>query len=146
MSFTYQYPRPMVTVDIVLLSEESPQSILLIQRKNDPFKHKWALPGGFVEMDEDLEDAAIRELMEETSIEFSSLNQFKTFGSLNRDPRGRTISIVYYKMLKKEIDAVAGDDAGAAKWYSMSDLPGLAFDHFAIIEDFMNFRRSRPLL
>jgi 8-oxo-dGTP diphosphatase len=145
MSFTYQYPRPMVTVDVILLSEESHGSILLIQRKNDPFKEKWALPGGFVEMDEDLEDAAIRELLEETSINLSSLKQFKTYGSQNRDPRGRTISVIYYQILENKIDATAGDDAGAAEWYAISELPGLAFDHKTIINDFMNFR-SLPRL
>ena len=143
MSYTYEYPRPMVTVDTILLCEANEGSILLIQRKNDPYKNKWALPGGFVEMDEDLEDAAIRELWEETGIKLNNLHQLKTYGTLNRDPRGRTISIVFYKIIENEPEAIANDDARDAKWYSLNNLPELAFDHSTIINDFLNLRNHR---
>ncbi|MFC0876525.1 NUDIX domain-containing protein [Saccharicrinis sp. FJH2] len=140
MPYTYEYPRPMVTVDIILISKSEPESILLIQRKNEPYKSRWALPGGFVEMDEDLKDAAKRELQEETGIILKELNQFKAYGTVNRDPRGRTISIIFYMILDEKLDAVAADDAGDADWYTMNTLPDLAFDHKTIIDDFLMFR------
>ncbi|MFB6316945.1 NUDIX domain-containing protein [Saccharicrinis sp. FJH54] len=145
MTYSYKYPRPMVTVDIILLTNTTPERVLLIQRKNNPFRNNWALPGGFVEMEEELEEAAIRELQEETGIEIPQLHQFKTYGTVNRDPRGRTISIIYYKCIESEYKAVANDDAGDAGWYSVDNLPDLAFDHKKIIEDFLNHRNHLPL-
>ncbi len=136
MSYTYEYPRPAVTVDTILITKEKHPKILLIQRKNDPHQNKWAFPGGFVDMDEDLIDAAARELKEETGIEFSGLTQFKTYGEPNRDPRGRTISVVFYAFTDQEINAKGMDDARDAKWFSLTDTPELAFDHEVIIKEF----------
>ncbi len=135
MNYTYAYPRPMVTVDIALLIQKNAPQILLIQRKNDPFKDTWALPGGFVDEMEDLEAAALRELQEETSVQLQQLKQFYTYGTPGRDPRGHTISIVFYQWLQEKPKALAADDAKALAWYSMNDLPPLAFDHATILED-----------
>ncbi len=136
--YTYDYPRPMVTVDCILIQEQNEHKlILLIQRGQEPFKNMWALPGGFVDMDEDLSDAAQRELLEETGIKCENLKQFATFGKPGRDPRGRTVSVVYYGIVKPESsNAVAGDDAASAQWFFLQDLPELAFDHSVIVYEF----------
>ena len=135
MSHTYEYPRPALTVDIVLFSKEvETLSILLIQRKNPPFEEMWALPGGFVDMDETLEHAAKRELEEETGISGVKLEQFYVFDTIDRDPRCRTISVVLTGLLNSELSIKAGDDAGEAKWFKVDELPNLAFDHSEIIE------------
>ena len=132
--YSYNYPRPAVTVDAILVS--SNQSVLLIERGRDPFKGKWALPGGFVEMDEELDVACLRELEEETGIKLHELKQFRAFGGVNRDPRHRTISIVFYAFTESEIVAVAGDDAAKARWFPLNQLPELAFDHGLILSQF----------
>ena len=132
--YCYDYPRPSVTVDLVLISESAPdKKILLIKRKQEPFKGLWALPGGFVDENEDLQDAALRELKEETGIENVTLTQFAAFGKPGRDPRGHTVSIGFKALLPSIINAVAGDDAASAKWFSVKKLPELAFDHGGII-------------
>lgn len=136
--YCYDYPKPSVTTDCIIIRKNPTIEILLIKRKHDPYINHWALPGGFVEIDEDLEAGATRELKEETGIEISSLSQFKTFGKLGRDPRGRTISIVYYALINYPISAKAGDDAAEATWFNFGQLPKLAFDHAEIIEDFKN--------
>jgi len=142
MPFTYEYPRPMVTVDIIFINIVK-NKILLIERGREPYKNYWALPGGFVDMDEELEDAAYRELKEETNVDNISLSQFKTYGTLGRDPRGRTISIIYYAITEKDgITAKAGDDAAKAEWFDIKSLPKLiAFDHRNIINDFICSKR-----
>ena len=132
--FSYNYPRPAVTVDAILVS--SHQSVLLIERGRDPFMGKWALPGGFIEMDEELDVACLRELEEETGIKLHGLKQFRAFGGVNRDPRHRTISIVFYAFTESEIVAVAGDDAAKARWFPLNQLPELAFDHGLILSQF----------
>ncbi|CAM4029108.1 NUDIX domain-containing protein [Gillisia hiemivivida] len=125
-----------ITVDTVILKDLlSSARILLIKRKNDPFKNSWALPGGFLEETENLKEGAKRELLEETGLEVEVLNQLKTYGDLNRDPRGRTISIAFIGKLNKEVKIKAGDDAKEADWFSLDELPELAFDHSKIIED-----------
>ena len=136
MAYVYEYPRPALTVDIIVfLKEKEDTKILLIQRNHYPFEASWALPGGFVDMDETLEEAAKRELKEETGLENIPLFQFYTFGDLNRDPRGRTVSVVHYGFTNSENATVkGGDDACDAKWVSLKILPLLAFDHNAIIE------------
>ena len=97
MIYTYAYPRPAVTVDMIVIQIiKNKNRILLIERKNEPFKDQWALPGGFIDIDEEIETAAYRELKEETSIENIELTQFKTYGKVGRDPRGRTISVIFY--------------------------------------------------
>jgi len=133
--YTYPYPRPAVSVDIALLTgHTSPRRILLIRRKNLPFQGQWALPGGFVDQDEDLEPAAQRELAEETGITGLRLTQMQTFGKPGRDPRGHTVSIVYLSVLDSEPDGLrAGSDAAEARWFSTDALPTLAFDHSNII-------------
>ncbi len=144
MNYTYDYPRPAVTVDIILLRNacESPQ-ILLIQRLNPPFQNQWALPGGFVDMDETLEEAAIRELEEETGIKGVLLSQFNAYSTVDRDPRGRTISMVFSGIAKKNDIPVAGDDAKKAQWYDIKTLPDLAFDHAEIISDMKSIMKMK---
>lgn len=134
MSYTYQYPRPAVTVDAILISPD--RKILLIERGREPYKGQWALPGGFIDMDEELETACIRELEEETGIRVEALRQFKAFGGVNRDPRHRTISVIFYAFTDDELIALAGDDASKAQWFHLDHLPALAFDHEQILEEF----------
>ena len=134
MSFTYAYPRPAVTVDAAVFKETgSGIEILLIQRGNEPFKDGWALPGGFMDMEETLEEAIYRELAEETGLKRIKLQQLQAFSTLDRDPRGRTITIVFYGMLLDEQQATAGDDASDASWFPIDSLPELAFDHAEVI-------------
>ncbi|MGE0090864.1 MAG: NUDIX domain-containing protein [Bacteroidales bacterium] len=138
MPFTYEYPRPAVCVDIIVLTLDLVKpEILLIKRKFEPFKDHWALPGGFVDMDEELVDAASRELEEETSISNIKLEQFKSYGKIGRDPRGRTISVVYYGFIpvSHKYIAKADDDAAETKWFAIKSLPNLAFDHLEIINE-----------
>ncbi|MGE4288691.1 MAG: NUDIX domain-containing protein [Salinivirgaceae bacterium] len=133
--FTYRYPRPMVTTDIAVFKKDAKGvKILLIERANPPFAGHWALPGGFVDENEALKTAALRELKEETQIEGIELNQLHTFGNPGRDPRGHTISVVYMGWLTNEKQqATAGDDAKKVGWFSINELPQLAFDHNEII-------------
>lgn len=120
----------------MLLTDAFPHpQVLLIRRKNPPFKNLWALPGGFLEMDESLQESAIRELCEETGISDVNLEQIGAFGDPERDPRGRVITIAYLGVLKSEQqEAVAGSDAAEVAWFSTTNLPNLAFDHKDIIE------------
>ena len=123
-----------VTVDVVLIRENNHQlELLLIKRKNEPYKNDWALPGGFVDKNEDLETAAIRELKEETSIDVNKLEQLKAFGKPFRDPRNHVVSIAFFGIIDNTVVAKAADDAKEAKWFSVKDLPKLAFDHDEII-------------
>jgi len=141
MPFTYEYPRPAVCADIIVFTDnKSNPEVLLIKRKFDPFKDKWALPGGFLDMDEELNQTAYRELEEETSITEIKLEQFKTFGKIGRDPRGRTVSVVYFGFISENHKhmAKANDDASETKWFSITSLPNLAFDHKEIINEAMN--------
>jgi len=139
MAYTYEYARPMVCVDIIVYKIENtfPTHILLIERKNDPHKNCWALPGGFIEMEEDLVVSAYRELEEETNISGIQLEQLKTYGKPGRDPRGRTISVVFYGEASHKTEFKAGDDAADAQWVPLSELPDLAFDHKLIVDDFL---------
>lgn len=121
-----------VTVDIIVVDFDK-EKILLIQRKNEPFRGMWALPGGFVDENEDLEDAAHRELKEETSIEVLKLSQIKAFGKPGRDPRQHTVSIAYFGIADKNVEPKAADDAKEVKWFDRKNLPALAFDHLEII-------------
>lgn len=132
--YVYEYPRPAVTVDVAIVTRDRNPRVLLIRRKHDPFASCWALPGGFVDMDESLEAAAARELFEETGVQAVDLRQLRTFGDPQRDPRGRTISVVY--LAQVDADAVmarAADDAAAVGWFSLSRPPELAFDHKKIL-------------
>lgn len=153
--FTYQYPRAALTTDaIVFVKEERIPSflgeedkdgiltnntfILLIKRGREPFKNKWALPGGFINMDETLETACKRELLEETGLKVERMTQFKTYDAINRDPRGRTVSVVFYVEILEKENVKGSDDAAKADWFSITDLPELAFDHQQIVEEFFD--------
>ena len=135
--YTYEYPRPSVTVDIVVYGYDGGKQLklLLIKRGSDPFKGSWALPGGFVDMDENLETAALRELEEETGVKDLFVEQLYTFGNPGRDPRGRVISVAYFSLVNlQDHPAVAASDAAKAEWFPLNELPELAFDHSDIIK------------
>lgn len=130
--YIYEWPRPMVTVDAVIFKRSNDKTaLLLIKRKNDPYVGQWAIPGGFIEMDEELEDAAARELTEETGLKGIILEQMRTFGTVGRDPRGRQITVVFMGLTDdKNANLQAGDDASEAKWFDIDNLPqNMAFDH-----------------
>ena len=129
------YPRPSVTVDVIIFTlRENDLQVLLIKRKNPPFEGMWAIPGGFVRMDESLEETALRELGEETGVHDVYLEQLYTFGAPDRDPRGRVITVAYFALVPfNAVDPHAGDDAAEARWWSVRDLPTLAFDHDTIL-------------
>jgi 8-oxo-dGTP diphosphatase len=134
--YTYEYPRPAVTVDIVIFTlRESRLQVLLVQRAHLPFEDSWALPGGFVQMDESLEEAAARELEEETGVHQAYLEQLYTYGEPDRDPRGRVITVAYYALLPRDapIRREGGSDARQAALFPVEALPELAFDHAEII-------------
>lgn len=135
MSYTYDYPRPAVTVDVVLITREEQPKVLLIQRGFDPYKGCWALPGGFMEMDETTEQGAMRELTEETGLKLTGLKQIGAYSKVDRDPRGRTISVAYLAVVDKPLEAIAMDDAANAEWHPIDNLPSLAFDHADIMAD-----------
>ena len=137
--YVYDYPRPAVTVDIILFTfHDNDLKVLLIRRNGEPFKGKWALPGGFVNMDEDLDTAAMRELAEETHVTDVYLEQLYTFGDLERDPRGRVITVAYFALLSTDqaaqLHIKSDSDADDARWWSMYALPELAFDHDPILQ------------
>lgn len=136
MSFSYAHPRPALTVDAVVFGyDESLLRVLLIERGVDPFEGRWALPGGFVRMEETLDEAVRRELLEETALSRLYLEQLYTFGALDRDPRQRTVSVAYYGLVKLADHKVrAATDARNAAWFDLDDLPDLAFDHGVIVE------------
>lgn len=124
-----------VTVDVVLVRPNVEKELLLIKRLKDPFKDCWALPGGFVDENEDLGDAAKRELLEETTITVDQLYQIGAFGKPFRDPRSHTVSVAFFGEVTKETIATAADDAKEAKWFPLDELPDLAFDHKEIINE-----------
>ena len=133
--FTYEYPRPAVTTDCAIFHKIGQGfEILLIERGNEPFRGCWALPGGFLNPDETLEQCAARELEEETGIKNLKLKQLHTFSSLDRDPRGRTVSVVFYAVTATKPTVHAGDDAAKTQWFPLENLPTLAFDHKQIVE------------
>jgi 8-oxo-dGTP diphosphatase len=132
--YVYEYPRPAVTVDIVIVTRSPKPRVLLIRRRNEPFAGCWALPGGFVDMDETLEAAARRELLEETGVHAKDLVQLHTFGDPGRDPRGRTISVAYLAVVNADkLKPHAADDAAEVGWFSLTRPPSLAFDHREIL-------------
>lgn len=135
MSFTYNYPRPCVTTDCLIFRKIGDiWHVLLIERGNEPFKGCWALPGGFLEMEEDLDTCAARELQEETGLTGIELHQLYAFGAPNRDPRHRTISVAYWGIDNSKQQAVGSDDAAEAQWFALEKLPSLAFDHEQILQ------------
>ncbi len=134
--YVYDWPRPMVTVDAAVFTFSGDKArVLLINRGNEPFKGKWGLPGGFIDMDEELEDAIVRELAEETGLVGVRLEQMRTFGTVGRDPRGRQITIVFMGIATEEQTKIkAGDDAAEAQWFDIEKIPDdMAFDHNEVV-------------
>lgn len=134
--YIYEYPRPAVTTDCVIFGfDEGELKILLIERGIEPYLGKWALPGGFIDMDEDAESCARRKLVQETGLQDIYMEQLYTFSAVNRDPRYRVISIAYYALVKlSDYNAQAGMDTTNIKWFSISDVPELAFDHARVLD------------
>ena len=136
--YTYEHPRPALTVDVVIFTIRTNHlHLLLVRRKQEPFAQMWALPGGFVNIDEPLNQAAARELEEETGVRDVYLEQLHTYGDPDRDPRGRIVTVVYIAFIpiSENIHPECGDDADQARWFSVNELPDLAFDHAEIITD-----------
>ncbi|MFC4871416.1 NUDIX domain-containing protein [Negadavirga shengliensis] len=138
MGYTYSFPRPALTTDAVVVCEDD-LTLLLIERKADPFEGKWALPGGFVEEDEEPFEACKRELREETHLEMGDVTEqlVGVYGKKDRDPRGWTVSVAYFFKVSKEqkTNVKPGSDSRNAGWFPLEDLPSLAFDHKEIIGD-----------
>lgn len=134
MEYTYKYPRPAVTADCIVITKEERPKVLLIQRGYEPYKDCWALPGGFMNMDETTEQCAIRELEEETGLKINEVVQIGAFSKVDRDPRGRTITVAYLAMVDKTLQVTGLDDAAKAEWWPLDALPPLAFDHEEIME------------
>lgn len=136
MVFEYQYPRASLTVDCVIFGlDQDDLKVMLIQRDLEPFAGRWALPGGFVHIDETLEEAAQRELAEETGITDVFLEQLYTFGDVDRDPRERVVSVAYYALVNLDEHTIkASSDARDAAWFPITDMPPLAFDHDRIFD------------
>jgi 8-oxo-dGTP diphosphatase len=135
MSYEYKYPRPAVTADCIVITKEADPAVLLIERGDNPFKGSWAFPGGFMNMDETTEQCAIRELEEETGLRVSNVQQIGAYSKIDRDPRGRTITVAYLAIVDKPIDVSGQDDAAKADWWPLFNLPHLAFDHYDIMQD-----------
>ena len=147
-NYCYKYPRPAVTTDCVVCSVTNHKfEVLLVKRANEPFKDMWALPGGFLEENETLEGCACRELEEETGLSGVRLKQFEAFSEVNRDPRGRTISVAFVGEVEKEKCAPkAADDAKEVAWFALEKLPELAFDHRTIIARAMSWYLMAEML
>jgi 8-oxo-dGTP diphosphatase len=132
--YVYDYPRPSVTVDVAIVTRHRRPQVLLVRRKNEPFAGVWALPGGFIGMDETLEESARRELREETGVTATDLVQLGAYGDPGRDPRGRTITVAYLARVdRRQVKPVADDDAAEVGWFALDALPALAFDHDRIL-------------
>ena len=134
MAYTYKYPRPAVTADCIVITRGVEPKVLLIQRGNDPFKGGWAFPGA--------EQCAIRELEEETGLRLSDVHQIGAYSKVDRDPRGRTITVAYLASIDEPIAVTGQDDAAKAEWWPLSDLPHLAFDHYDILQDAIRFYKN----
>lgn len=131
-TYVYEWPRPMVTVDAAVFAvTKAGVKLLLINRGHEPYKGQWAFPGGFIDIDEELDDAVARELYEETGLAGVKLEQMHTFGRVGRDPRGRQITVCYMGIITEGLDRIkAGDDAAKAQWFDINELPpNMAFDH-----------------
>ncbi len=135
MEYTYKYPRPAVTADCIVMTNEPLPKVLLIQRGADPFKGAWAFPGGFMNMNETTEECAIRELEEETGLKVATVHQIGAYSKVDRDPRGRTITVAYLAIVDSKKEVIGQDDAANAEWFPITELPHLAFDHYDIMQD-----------
>lgn len=142
MTYTYKYPRPAVTADCIVITREEEPKVLLIERGNEPFRGKWAFPGGFMNMDETTEQCAIRELEEETGLRVSHIQQIGAYSKVDRDPRGRTVTVAYLAIVDAPVEAKGQDDAAKAEWFPVSALPQLAFDHEEIMRDALQAWRT----
>lgn len=135
MAYTYKYPRPAVTADCIVITKKAEPQVLLIERGDEPFKGCWAFPGGFMNMDETTEQCAIRELEEETGLKVSEVHQIGAYSKVDRDPRGRTVTVAYLAIIDAPMAVNGQDDAAKAQWFPLSALPELAFDHDEIMQD-----------
>lgn len=142
MEYTYRYPRPAVTADCIVITRDADPKVLLIQRDNEPYRGYWAFPGGFMDMDETTEQCAVREMMEETGLDVSELKQIGCYSKVDRDPRGRTITVAYLVVIASPVPVRGQDDAAKAEWFSLSAIPKLAFDHDEIISDAISLYNS----
>ena len=141
--YTYRYPHPAVTADCVIFGFDGVSiKLLLIQRGIEPYKGKWAFPGGFMNMDETAEECAKRELEEETGLKDAAVEQFYTFSDVNRDPRERVITVAHYALVRLS-DVKGGDDAASARWFAMDEVPSLAFDHDRIMRKAIDRLKER---
>lgn len=143
MSYEYKYPRPAVTDDCVVITREEEPKVLLIQRANDPYKGCWAFTGGFMDMDETTEQCAIRELKEETGLDVTDIKQIGCYSKVDRDPRGRTITVAYLAIIDEPVEVTGLDDAAKAEWFPLTALPMLAFDHEEILSDAMSVANGK---
>lgn len=138
MPYTYKYPRPALTADAVVFAKDGDSiRLLLVERKHDPCKGCWAFPGGFMNMDETTAQAAHRELFEETGIKVDAMRQVGAYDKVDRDPRGRVITVAYTTIIDHPLPAKGADDAAEAEWIDIRQLPPLAFDHEEILHDAM---------
>ena len=142
MAYTYKYPRPAVTADCVIFTKEAEPKVLLIERGADPYKGCWAFPGGFLNMDETTEQCAVRELEEETGLKIQELQQIGAYSKVDRDPRGRTITVAYLAVIDSPCEVIGQDDAAKAQWFPLDALPKLAFDHDDIMRDAIRIFKS----
>ena len=152
MEYIYKYPRPAVTADCIVITREAEPKVLLIQRRDQPFKGSWAFPGGFMNMDETTEQCAVRELEEETGIRLSKIQQIGAYSNVDRDPRSRTITVAYLAVVDEPIAVTGQDDAAKAEWWPLADFldkpsgkaerPHLAFDHYDIMQDAIKLYRQ----
>ena len=136
--YSYKYPHPAVTADnVVFCFDNKGLNVLLVKRKNEPFKNCWAFPGGFMNIDETIEECAARELKEETNFKAERMEQLMVFSSVDRDPRERVITVAFLALVKMQ-EVKGGDDASEAKWFKLKDIPQLAFDHEYILRVALN--------
>lgn len=145
MTYTYKYPRPAVTADCIVMTKEADAKVLLIQRGDEPYKGCWAFPGGFMNMDETTEQCAIRELEEETGLKVNEIHQIGAYSKVDRDPRGRTVTVAYLAIVDKPMPLVGLDDAAKAEWWPLSALPQLAFDHDEIMRNAIELNKRHGL-
>jgi 8-oxo-dGTP diphosphatase len=146
MPYSYEYPRPAITVDCIIFGLDASQQlkVLLIQRAREPYQNFWAFPGGFVDTEETLEAAALRELEEETGMRDVFIEQLFTFGDPGRDPRGRVISVAYFALVNLTAHQIqASSDASKAGWFEVNNLPELAFDHQKIFTTALDRLRAK---
>jgi len=129
------WARPALTVDVALIARGPVSTILLVQRRHDPFAGRWALPGGFVDEGEQVHGAAVRELAEETGVAAPELSLLGVYDTPGRDPRGWTVSVAFLGLLERSVPAQAADDASEAEWFALDELPELAFDHALLVGD-----------